>query len=119
MQESESERRKRLSAEYKKQPREMGLYAIRNTVSGKLFVGTSVDLRARFNRHRMNLKFGTEDHPALQQDWNALGSEAFVFEVLEHLEPLEEAGYDAREDLKELKILWLERQAAQGNAYYE
>ena len=117
--ESEGERRKRLAQQYKDQPREMGLYAIRNTVSGKLFVGASLDVRARCNRHRMNLKFGTEDHAQLQADWNAQGSDAFQFEVLEHLEPLDEPGYDAREDLKELKALWLARHEQAGYQYYD
>ena len=119
MSETETERRKRLRTAYKDQTRDMGLYAIRNTVSGRLFVGASVDVRARCIRHRMNLKFGTEDHPQLQQDWNTLGADAFAFELLERLEPLDEPGYDVREDLQTLKDLWLERQLGKGNTYYD
>lgn len=119
MPESEAQRRKRLSRAYRERDREMGVYLIRNTVSGKCFVGVSVDIPARFNRHRMNLKFGTEDQQELQRDWLEHGAEAFAFEVAERLEPLDEPGYDPREDLNTLKALWLERVADQNYAYYD
>jgi hypothetical protein len=35
----------------------------------------------------------------LQRDWNALGPDAFAFEMLDRLEPRDEPGYDPRDDL--------------------
>jgi len=47
------ESRKLLIAEYKRTPKDMGVYRIRNTVNAKGFVSSSRDVRARLNRHRM------------------------------------------------------------------
>ena len=52
--------RKELIREYKKTPKVMGVYLIRNTRNGKCYVAASQDIRARLNRHRMNLKMKDE-----------------------------------------------------------
>ena len=47
---------------------------------------------------------------ALQRDWNRLGADAFVFEVLDTLKPPDDQpDYDPTEDLAVLEVLWLER----------
>jgi group I intron endonuclease len=104
-----TERCKALIREYKRTPKDMGVYAIRNTSNGKIYVAASRDIRARINRHRMNLKTNTEQVELLQQDWNACGAEVFEFETLELLEPLDDPTYDPTEDLEILQQLWLEK----------
>jgi len=103
--------RKDLVREYKKAPKTMGVYLIRNVENGKCYVASSRDIRARHNRHRMNLKMNDErvGVEALQADWNALGADAFVFETVDVLEPSPEPGYDPDEDLQVLEDLWLEK----------
>lgn len=103
-------RRRELTAAYKETPRDMGVYRIVNRVSGRCLVGASRDLRARLNRHRMNLKTGTEAVADLQRDWNELGPDGFEFEVLDLLEPLDDDA-DPTEDLEVLESLWLEKLA--------
>ncbi len=101
--------RKELIREYKRTPKQMGVYCIRNTANGKSFIGASRDIQARFNRHRMELKMKKEPVAALQSDWLEFSEAAFTFEVLDHLEPLEREAYDPTEDLKALAEMWIEK----------
>lgn len=102
--------RKKLKQQYKESHRPMGVYAIRNRDNGLIFVGSSVNLPAIFNRWRMQLNTNSQvKYPALQDDWRRLGSEAFEFEVLEELEPDETPGWTPQDDLQVLEELWLEK----------
>jgi group I intron endonuclease len=101
--------RKELVWEYKKTPKVMGVYLIRNVENGKCYVASSRDIRARLNRHRMNLKMKDERVQSLQADWTAFGDNAFVFETVDVLEPSQEPNYDPAEDLQVLEELWLEK----------
>lgn len=101
--------RKELKRQYKDTPRPMGTYRILNTANGKAFVGSSVDLPSMLNRERSMLRLGAHRNRGLSEDWKTFGSDAFTFEILETLEPLDTPGYDPREDLDELLAIWLER----------
>lgn len=100
--------REELVREYLRTPKDMGVYRIRNTVNGRAYVGVSRDVRARMNRHRMELKMGAERVAPLLQDWIEHGEAAFVFEVVDLLEPADVAERDPTEDLEALASLWLE-----------
>ena len=91
---------------YKDTRRPMGVFRVRNTVSRKAFVGTSVDLPAMLNRPRFQLEHGSHPNRRLQNDWNDLGPEAFTFETLDTLKPSQQPGYDPSEDLRTLEALW-------------
>ena len=101
--------RKALIREYKETPRPMGVYQIRNTANGKLFVGSSKELPSIFNRHRAALRMGSHQNRELQKDWNELGPDAFEFEVLDTLTPPERPDYNPSNDLKALEELWLDK----------
>ena len=101
--------RKDLIREYKRTPKEMGVYRITNTVNGKSYIASSRDIRARFNRHRMELKTRAEPVKSLLADWLEYGEEVFEFEIVDALEPLEKQGYDPGEDLKVLEAMWLDK----------
>lgn len=104
------ERKKELVREYKRTPKAMGVYCIRNTRSDKCFVAASRDLIARFNRHRLELKMQSDrSSPELQKDWTAQGADAFEFATLDILEPSDELGYDPSDDLSVLEQLWLDK----------
>lgn len=60
-----------------------GIYAIRNTLNGKAYVGSSVDLKKRWRNHRSDLEQGKHHSTYLQHAWNKYGKCNFVFEVLE------------------------------------
>lgn len=101
--------RKELKKEYLRTPKEMGVYRIRNTLNNRSYIAASIDIKARFNRHRMSLKTNNESVKALYTEWLEYGEGAFVFEILDRLIPLEKPDYDPTEDLKTLEALWLEK----------
>lgn len=104
------ERQKALAREYRKQPKKIGAYCIRNTSSQKCFVGISRDLDARLNRHRFALRSNSETlSDDLQEDWNASGADMFEFVVLDTIEPPDDPDYDPGEDLLVLEELWFEQ----------
>jgi group I intron endonuclease len=77
-----------------------GIYQIRNTVNRKVYIGSAVNLRRRWARHRDDLRCGAHHSIRLQRSWNKYGSDAFVFEILElvsemrHLISVEQAHLD-------------------------
>jgi len=66
-----------------------GIYQIRNTVNGKLYVGCAVNIRQRRNEHTSKLARGVHHCRHLQGSWNKHGPAAFVFEVIEQCEKSE------------------------------
>jgi len=104
---STRERQKHLIREYKRRPKTIGAYCIRNTSTQKCFVGVNADLDARLNRHRFMLRSNSELVSAeLQEDWNRLGEANFEFSILDTIEPPEDPDYDPGDDLEALEELW-------------
>ena len=87
----------------------MGIFLIRNLVNGKIFVGSTMNLDAMFNRIRFQLYAGAHPIKSLESDWKQLGSSKFAFEVLEEIVPREDPNYDYAADLETLEDLWLEK----------
>ncbi|HEX8392254.1 MAG TPA: GIY-YIG nuclease family protein [Longimicrobium sp.] len=95
---------------YKEAARPMGVYRVHNTRTDRSLVARSVDLPASLNRERSQLRFAGHRNRELQADWNAMGPDAFVFEVLDTLTPPEDQpGYDPAADLEVLEAMWRER----------
>lgn len=96
----------------------MGVFQIRNTANEKLFVGSTVDLSAMFNRIRFQLYAGAHPNKALEADWMRYGTGKFEFEVLEEVFPREDLNYDYAADLETLEDLWLEKLQPYGERGY-
>jgi group I intron endonuclease len=60
-----------------------GVYAIRNAISGRVYVGSSLCVKSRWATHRSALVKGKHHAPLLQKSWTKHGPGAFSFEVLE------------------------------------
>src|ERR1700692_287526 len=58
-----------------------GIYAI-TSPSGKCYVGSSVDIKKRWQRHRRELKQRIHFNPKLQSAYNKYGEENIVFTML-------------------------------------
>ena len=95
--------------QYKNTARDMGVFAIENTSNQKILVESSKDLNAIMNRYKVELGFGSCRNTTLQKEWNEHGEEAFVFKILEVLEPLDDPSYDPTEDLQFLKDHWIDK----------
>jgi len=52
------EDKKQLKKNYKQSPRPMGVFLIRNNLSGKVFLASGLDLHGTINRHKFQLKNG-------------------------------------------------------------
>lgn len=59
-----------------------GVYAIKNKISGQVYVGSSANIERRWYFHRYHLRVGTHHSRALQSSWLEHGEDAFVLEVL-------------------------------------
>lgn len=60
-----------------------GIYQIRNTKNGKVYVGSAVNLRKRFLKHKSYLSRNVHPNARLQSAANKYGLESFSFELLE------------------------------------
>lgn len=60
-----------------------GIYRIRNIHSGKCYVGSAVNIEARWRVHKHDLNHGAHHSVSLQRAWSKHGSVSFVFEVIE------------------------------------
>jgi hypothetical protein len=82
-------------------------------------VGGSADAQGALNRHQFELRQGTHRNRLLSQDWSQHGEACFVFEVLDMVEPRDDAAFDLARELKELVALWRQETACQGERDYE
>jgi len=64
-------------------PRLPGVYQIRCMPTGKIYVGSAVDLRERWEHHCRSLCRGDHHNIHLQNAWDKYGEENFEFSVLE------------------------------------
>ncbi len=70
-------------AEYKQKKTPRGIFAIRCTSTGDLWVGSSTHLDSQMNGIWFGLRGGLHRVKAIQDLWNAHGETSFVYEVLE------------------------------------
>ncbi|MFA5135477.1 MAG: GIY-YIG nuclease family protein [Patescibacteria group bacterium] len=68
-----------------------GVYKIQNTVNGKQYIGSSVNIRERWQDHERNLRAGTHANARLQHAWNKYGADAFIFSIIELVSPTKDA----------------------------
>lgn len=64
-----------------------GIYRIRNTLTGDLYVGSSVDVKSRSLKHLSHLRRGLHRNAHLQAAFAKYGEASFVFEMLEAVLP--------------------------------
>lgn len=79
----------------------IGIYMIRNTVSGQYYIGSAQNLVRRFAEHRTQLNSKRHFNSRLQNAWDKYGEGAFVFFPLsilqskDHLIPAEQMLIDS------------------------
>ena len=62
-----------------------GIYAIQNTINKKMYVGSAVNIKRRWDRHRAELRCGIHHSVKLQRAWNKYGKDAFAWMILEEV----------------------------------
>jgi hypothetical protein len=102
-------RREELLRQYAERKQPTGVFAVRNSVTGEVWVGRSRNLDVQQNGLWGRLKGGWCVNEDLQASWNKHGEAAFSYEILEHIaetDPhalqrlLPEHAAEWREDLK-------------------
>lgn len=77
-----------------------GIYKITNILDGKYYVGSTLDHKSRWGRHRQTLNNRTHKNVKLQHAWDFWGEMAFVFEMVEQMDDTStRADVRAREDV--------------------
>ncbi len=99
--------RKELKEEYKQKKYKMGIFQIKNTINGKIFIGSSMDLNAIWNRHKMELKLGSHRNKVLQNDWKKYGEENFTYGIITELKQDDKKETNYKKELKELEELYI------------
>ncbi len=110
--------REELKREYRERRKEAGIFCIRNTVNGKVLLGSSLNLDGPLNSHRFMLTIGKHRNEELQSDWNTLGPEAFVFEILEKVRQTDEPEFNIADELTLLEEIWWEKLLPTGKLGY-
>lgn len=100
--------KKELKEAYKQMKTPMGVFQIENTKNHKVFIDYSMDMKSKWNRHKMELKLGNHRNREFQKDWNEYGKENFVFEVLSELKKSEEENMNYPKELKTLQAIVIE-----------
>lgn len=83
-----------------KVPRSSGVYQICCIPTGKIYIGSAVDLRERWYEHRWSLRRGDHRNVYLQSAWDQYGETNFEFSILEFKETA---------DLLRAEQAWIDR----------
>jgi hypothetical protein len=101
--------RKEIHREYKERVKPSGVFQIRNMASGKVLLGSSLNLEGPLNKHRFMLRINGHPNKELQRDWNELGPDQFSFEILETVPIKDDPNFDLKDELTLLEEIWLEK----------
>jgi hypothetical protein len=102
----DKDRKRRIVRDYKERKVSPGIYAVRCTATGEVWVAPSRNLDAQQNGFWFALRLGTHPNKALQAVWNAEGEAAFAFEIVERIDDEELTPYLLDALLKERVRHW-------------
>lgn len=88
-------------------PHVSGVYQIRCIPTGKIYVGSAVNISRRWYQHRRDLRQGMHGNQHLQYAWSKYGEESFEFTILEFVE---------KDFLLQLEQEWIHRTGCSNNS---
>ena len=77
-----------------------GIYGIKNTINGKLYIGQAANIYERWIHHKSDLKCNRHANNHLQNSWNKYGGYSFEFYIIEKC---------CVEDLDIREIYWINK----------
>jgi len=98
-----------IKREYKERKKPAGVFQVKNTVNGKVLLGSSLNLEGPLNSHKFMLSIGRHPNENLQKDWNAYGPDQFVFEILEVVKFNDDPNFNLIDELTLLEQIWIEK----------
>lgn len=60
-----------------------GIYQIKNIINNKIYIGSAINLYARFRSHKFDLRNNKHSNNKLQNSWNKNNEKNFIFEIIE------------------------------------
>lgn len=115
--ENKMKTRKEINQEYKERVKPAGIYQVKNLSTGKMLLGSSLNLEGPLNRHKFMLKIGSHTNKSLQKDWDELGPDQFAFEILEEIKISDSPNFNLNDELALLEMIWLEKLQPVENGY--
>ncbi len=104
------ERKNLLKQQYRNRRPDMGVFVIRTLDQKHFAIEKADDMKGTLNGSKFKLQMGNHPNRTLQEKWNRLGEESFVFEVLETLTPGEDNTIaDPAGELEMLQSIWREK----------
>jgi len=100
-------RQRDLKRAYKERPKPAGVFQIKNTVTGRALLGSSLNLDGSLNRHRFMLGLGSHYNKAMQAEWKEHGAQAFRFEILAVVEVHDDPAFNLAAALEALEARWI------------
>jgi group I intron endonuclease len=100
---------KEIKREYKERKKPAGVFQVKNTVNGKVLLGSSLNLEGPLNSHKFMLSIGQHNNKTLQKEWNQYGADKFIFEILEIVKVKDDPNFDLSDELTLLEQIWLEK----------
>ena len=101
--------RKKLKEEYKNVISAKGIFIIKNNKTGKVFLGSTLNLHGVLDKNKFILNMGSHNNKQLQEDWKTFGEKSFSFEIPETLKIKEDRDYNYDEDLRILELIWIDK----------
>ncbi len=98
-----------IKREYMERKKPSGIFQVKNTVNGKVLLGSSLNLEGPLNGAKFMLKIGRHVNEALQKEWNEYGADSFVFEILEVVKVSEDPNFNLKDELTLLEEIWIEK----------
>ena len=109
---------KEIKREYKERKKPAGIFQVRNTVNGRVLLGSSMNLEGPLNRIKFELRMGLHKYAGLQKEWNELGPEAFAFEIVEVVKESDDLNFSLEDELTLLEQIWLDKVQPYGEKGY-
>jgi len=101
--------KKELKDTYKEMKFQIGVFQIKNTANNKIYIESSTDLVAIWNRLRFQLNSGLHPNTNLQKEWNEFGQDNFRYEILSEIKQDDKKTADYyRKEAKQLEIMFIE-----------
>lgn len=114
----DANRRKELKKAAKEAIPEMGVFQIKNTVNGRIMIGSSMNLAGSGNSFSCKLEFFSHHNDLLKADLANCGQDAFVFEILETIDTDKIEKANRPSAVQELEKKWKSKLMPYGDKGY-